>query len=97
MRSIFGREVYGDCIASDSFIFSGAEHTALDLVRLDRDLHEIRSRIAPRQSDIDQVSDEEIQDILLLANLTPRKRLGHKTLFQAILKETGKDGQISFS
>jgi hypothetical protein len=40
----------------------------------------------PRQIDIDQVSDEEIQDIVITANLTPRKCLGFKTPFQAILK-----------
>jgi hypothetical protein len=51
----------------------------------------------PRQIDIDQVSDAEIQDIVLTANLTPRKCLGFKTPFQAILKELGKDVQIRFS
>ena len=33
-------------------------------------------RWLPRQIDIDQVSDEEIQDIVITANLTPRKCLG---------------------
>ena len=42
--------------------------------------------LVPRQIDIDQVSDEEIQDIVITANLTPRKCLGFKTPFQAILK-----------
>ena len=45
----------------------------------------------PRHIDIDKVLDEEIQDIVLTANLTPRKCLGVKTPFQAILKEIGKD------
>ena len=54
-------------------------------------------RWLPRQIDIDKVSDEEIQDIMLTANLTPRKCLGFKTPFQAILKELGKDVQIQFS
>src|ERR1700731_12127 len=49
--------------------------------------------LAPRHIDIDKVSDEEIQDIVLTANLTPRKCLGFKTPFQAILKELGKDIQ----
>ena len=40
-------------------------------------------RWLPRQIDIDQVSDEEIQDIVITANLTPRKCLGFKTPFQA--------------
>ena len=38
-----------------------------------------------------KISDEEIQDIVMTANLTPRKCLGFKTPFQAILKELGKD------
>jgi transposase, IS30 family len=38
----------------------------------------------PRQIDIDQISDEEIQDIVITANLTLRKCLGFKTPFQAI-------------
>jgi IS30 family transposase len=46
---------------------------------------------------IDQVSDEEIQDIVITANLTPRKCLGFKTPFQAILKELGKEVQIRFA
>ena len=48
-------------------------------------------RWLPRQIDIDKISDEEIQDIVLTANLTPRKCLGFKTPFQAILTELGKD------
>ncbi len=54
-------------------------------------------RWLPRQIDIDRVSDEEIQDIVLTANLTPRKCLAFKTPFQAILAELGKDVQIRFS
>ena len=44
-------------------------------------------RWLPRQIDIDKVSDQEIQDIVMTANLTPRKCLGFKTPLQAILKE----------
>ena len=51
-------------------------------------------RWLPRQIDIDKVSDEDIQDIILTANLTPRKCLGFKTPFQAILKELGKDDTV---
>ena len=54
-------------------------------------------RWLPRHLDIDRVSDEEIQDIVLTANLTPRKCLGFKTPFQAMLAELGKDVQIRFS
>jgi IS30 family transposase len=54
-------------------------------------------RWLPCHIDVDKVSDEEIQDVVLTANLTPRKCLGFKTPFQAILKEIGKDVQIRFS
>ena len=37
-------------------------------------------RWLPRQIDIDKVSDQEIQDIVITANLTPRKCLGFKVL-----------------
>ena len=66
----------------------------------ERDIPNANGRLRrwlPRQIDIDKVSDEEIQDIILTANLTPRKCLGFKTPFQAILKELGKDVQIQFS
>ena len=36
-------------------------------------------RWLPRQLDIDQLSDEDIQEIVLTANLIPRKYLGFKT------------------
>ena len=52
-------------------------------------------RWLPRQIDIDQMSDEEIQDIVITANLTPRKCLSQD--LQAILKELGKDVQIRFA
>jgi len=54
-------------------------------------------RWLPRHLDIDRVSDEDIQDVVLTANLTPRKCLGFKTPFQAMLAELGKDVQIRFS
>jgi len=47
-------------------------------------------RWLPRHIDIDRLSDAEIQDIVITANLTPRECLGFKTPFQAILKELGK-------
>jgi IS30 family transposase len=51
----------------------------------------------PRNLDIDQLSDQDIQEIVLTANLTPRKCLGFTTPFQAIYAELGKDVQIRFS
>ena len=60
--------------------------------------HERRlRRWLPRDIDIDQISDEDIQDIVFTANLTPRKCLGFKTPFQALLRELGKEVQIRFS
>jgi IS30 family transposase len=43
------------------------------------------------------MSDEEIHDIVITANLTPRKCLGFQTPFRAILKELSKDVRIRFS
>ncbi len=50
-----------------------------------------------RDIDLDVLSDQDIQDIAVTANLTPRKCLGYKTPFQAILAELGKDVQIRFA
>ena len=50
-----------------------------------------------RHLDIDRTSDQEIQEIVLTTNLTPRKCLGFKTPFQALIAELGKDVQIRFS
>src|SRR4029077_1160637 len=47
-------------------------------------------RWLPRQIDIDKVSDQEIQDIVMTANLTPRKCLGFKTLFRQSSKSLAK-------
>jgi transposase, IS30 family len=54
-------------------------------------------RWLPRHIDLDQLSDEEIQDIVVTTNLTPRKCLGFKTPFQALLAELGKDIKIRFA
>jgi IS30 family transposase len=51
----------------------------------------------PRNLDLDQLSDHDIQEIVLTANLTLRKCLGFKTPFQAIHAELGKDVQIRFA
>ncbi len=46
-------------------------------------------RWLPRHLNIDQMSDEQIQDIAVTANLTPRKCLGFKTPFQAMTAVAG--------
>ena len=54
-------------------------------------------RWLPRHLDIDRLSDDEIQEIVLTMNLTPRKCLRFKTPFQALLAELGKDVKIRFA
>ena len=54
-------------------------------------------RWPPRHLDIDRTSDQDIQEIVLTTNRTPRKCLGFKTPFQALIAELGKDVQIRFS
>ena len=44
-------------------------------------------RWLPRHLDIDRTSDREIQEIVLTTNLTPRKCLGFKTPFQALISD----------
>jgi IS30 family transposase len=54
-------------------------------------------RWLPRHLDIDALDDEDLQDVVFTANLTPRKCLGYKTPFQAMLADLGKDVHISFA
>ena len=54
-------------------------------------------RWLPRHLDIDALDDEDLQDIVFTANLTPRKCLAYKTPFQAMLADLGKDVQIRFA
>lgn len=54
-------------------------------------------RWIPRSTDVDDLSDTDLQDIVMSYNLTPRKCLGFKTPMQALLAETGKDVQIRFA
>lgn len=57
--------------------------------RLRRDL--------PRKLDIDRLNETDLQDIVLMHNLTPRKCLGFKTPAQAFLALLGFDAKISFN
>ena len=47
-------------------------------------------RWLPRQIDIDQVSDEEIQDIVITANLTPRSPQASRPLSRRSSKSLAK-------
>ena len=51
-------------------------------------------RWLPRSIDLDQVSDEDIQEVATVLNTTPRKCLGFKTPIEATLAELGNDVQI---
>ena len=54
-------------------------------------------RWLPRQTDLDDVSDEDIQEIVMTYNLTPRKCLAYRTPLQALFSERGKDVKVLFA
>ena len=51
----------------------------------------------PRSTDLDDLTDEDIQDIAMSLNLTPRKCLGFKTPAEAFLDPLGKSLTIRFN
>lgn len=54
-------------------------------------------RWLPRQTNLDDVSDEDIQEIVMTYNLTPRKCLGYSTPLQALFKDLGRDVRLRFA
>ena len=54
-------------------------------------------RWLPRGTDLDEVEEDEIQDIAMTINLTPRKCLGYRSPVEAFLADLGKDVQIRFA
>ena len=54
-------------------------------------------RWLPRSADLDDLTDEDIQDIAMSLNLTPRKCLGFKTPAEAFLDTLGKTLTIRFN
>lgn len=54
-------------------------------------------RWLPRRTDLNDVSDEDIQEIIMTYNLTPRKCLGYRTPLQALFSERGKDVRLQFA
>jgi IS30 family transposase len=54
-------------------------------------------RWLPRQTNLDDVSDEDIQEIVMTYNLTPRKCLAYRTPLQALFSERGKDVRLTFA
>lgn len=53
-------------------------------------------RWLPRQTNLHDVSDQEIQEIVMTYNLTPRKCLGYVTPIQALFSELGRDVRMRF-
>ena len=51
----------------------------------------------PRQTDLDELSDEDIQDVAMTLNLTPRKCLGFRTPAEAFPGALGKRLTIRFN
>lgn len=50
----------------------------------------------PRSTDLDDVSDSDIQEIAMTMNTTPRKCLGYRTPIEAMLEALGKNVEIMF-
>ena len=54
-------------------------------------------RWLPRQTNIDNLADEDLQEIIMTYNLTPRKCLGYLTPIQALFRELGRDVRLRFA
>lgn len=54
-------------------------------------------RWLPRQTDLDALDEEDIQDVVMTLNLTPRKCLGFRSPAEAFLNELGKELTIRFN
>ena len=54
-------------------------------------------RWLPRGADLDAVSEEDIQEIAMTINLTPRKCLAYKSPVEAFLSELGRNVEIRFA
>ena len=51
----------------------------------------------PRQTDLDDLTDEDIQDVAMSLNLTPRKCLGFKTPAEVFPSALGKSLTLRFN
>jgi IS30 family transposase len=54
-------------------------------------------RWLPRETNLDEVFDEDIQEIVMTYNLTPQKCLRYKISLQALFSKRGKDAKISLA
>jgi IS30 family transposase len=51
----------------------------------------------PRKINLNAVSKEEIEQINIMHNLTPREKLGYKTPFESLLENLGKKLILTFN
>lgn len=54
-------------------------------------------RWLPRSADLRELGEDEIDEIAMRVNLTPRKCLGYKTPIEAFMEDIGKSIEIRFS
>jgi IS30 family transposase len=54
-------------------------------------------RWLPRQTNIDNLADEDLQEIIMTYNLTPRKCVGYLTPIQALFHELRRDVRLRFA
>ena len=54
-------------------------------------------RWLPRNTDLDALDDDDIQEIAMTLNLTPRKYLQFRSPVEAFLAELGNDIEIRFN
>ena len=54
-------------------------------------------RWLPRQTNLDDVSDDDMAEIVMTYNLTPRKCLGYRTPLQALFSELGRVVRLHFA
>lgn len=54
-------------------------------------------RWLPRRTDLDDISEDDIQEIAMTINLTPRKCLRYRSPVEAFLSELGRDLEIRFA
>ena len=54
-------------------------------------------RWLPRGTDLDEISERDIQEIAMTINLTPRKCLRYRSPVEAFLSELGRDVEIRFA
>jgi IS30 family transposase len=54
-------------------------------------------RWLPRRTDLDTISDDDIQEIAMTINLTPRKCLGYRAPAEAFMSKFGREVELRFA